>query len=99
MSSAHRGSTFVARHRVTVGLGAAVVALGMAALWIVVVPAKASTTAGLQSLAIRWGHPACWGLLALTGILFAAGVDRRLVSATGWAALACYASFLVATVL
>lgn len=87
------------RHRAVVGFGGAVAAAGMAAAWLVVVPAKADQTNGLQELAIRWGHPLCWAFLALAGVLFAAGVPKRIIDGVLFAAAGCYAAFVAGMVL
>lgn len=84
------------RHRRLLGLGGAAVAAGMTALWLVVVPDKAATTEGVQSLAIRVGHPLSWALLSALGLSVAAGAPRRVRDALAWSALAAYAGFLVA---
>ena len=85
------------RHRVAVGLAAAALATGMAVLWFVVVPDGAATATGWRGVALRYGHGACWALLALTALLYAVRVPRRLPTVTAYAALAAYAAFLVAT--
>ncbi|GAA5161263.1 hypothetical protein [Ornithinimicrobium tianjinense] len=81
------------------GAAGAVAALGMSTLWTVVVPDKADTTAGLQSLAIRWGHPVCWALLAGVGLAVALDAPRRVRDPLAWAALGSYAAFLLALAL
>jgi len=91
--------SWVARHRVALGLAGAVAAGGMAVLWSVVVPERAETTAGWRSAAIRYGHPATWALLSLLGVLVAAGAPRRLRSVVGAMSIASYAAFLAAMVL
>ncbi|WP_458779308.1 hypothetical protein [Arthrobacter sp. D3-16] len=71
----------------------------MTTLWLVVVPEKADQTAGLQELAIRWGHPFCWAFLAAAGILFALDAPKRIIDAAFFAAAGCYAAFLAGIVL
>jgi hypothetical protein len=71
----------------------------MTAAWLVVVPEKADQTAGLQELAIRWGHPLCWAFLAVAGILFAMGTPKRIIKGAFLAAAGCYAAFLAGIVL
>jgi hypothetical protein len=85
--------------RRTLALAGSVVAAGLSALWVVVVPDKAEATTGLQALAIRWGHPGSWALLAVLGAAVAADAPVRLRSALAWSALACYAAFVVALLL
>ena len=85
--------------RRTLALAGSVVAAGLSALWVVVVPDKADATSGLQALAIRWGHPASWALLATLGVAVAADAPVRLRAVLGWSALACYAGFVVALLL
>lgn len=87
------------RHRRLVGVGSAVVAAGMTALWVAVVPDKAAETEGLQSWALRYGHPASWALLTGAALTFAADGPRRVREALAWSALAAYAVFVLALVL
>lgn len=81
------------------GFAGAVVAAAMTGLWLLVVPDKAVSTAGLQSLAIRFGHPAAWALLAAFGLSVATGGSRAVRDGLAWAALACYGAFLAALLL
>ncbi|MGD8199672.1 hypothetical protein ACQE98_03300 [Ornithinimicrobium sp. W1679] len=86
-------------HRRVVGLGGAAAALTLAGIWTVVVPDRADTAAGLQALAVRWGHPLCWLLLAVSGVLYAVRAPSAAVAGAAWAALAAYLVFLGATLL
>lgn len=85
--------------RRTLALAGAVVAAGLSALWVAVVPDRADTTTGLQASAIRWGHPGAWALLAALGLAVAADAPTRLRDVLAWSALACYAAFVVALLL
>ncbi|MDT0166747.1 hypothetical protein Q9R32_14425 [Actinotalea sp. AC32] len=85
-----------ARRRRRLGVVGAVVATGAAALWTVVVPERAETATGLREAAIRYGHPVCWGLLAVVGLLVALDAPRRARDAVAYAAGASYAAFLLA---
>ncbi|MFB9732477.1 hypothetical protein [Ornithinimicrobium kibberense] len=85
--------------RRTVGFVGAVLALAMATLWTVVVPDRATEVDGVRQLAVRWGHPLCWVLLALAGVLYAVRAPAAWVAGVTWAALAAYLLFLGATVL
>ena len=87
------------RRRRALALTGAALSLGMAGLWLVVVPAKVETAAGLQEAAIRWGHPACWALLAVLGVLVAADAPKRARNGVGVAAAVCYAAFVAGMVL
>jgi hypothetical protein len=87
------------RRRRALGLTGAAMAVAMAGLWLVVVPVEAETAVGLQEAAIRWGHPACWALLAVLGVLFAADAPKRARNGVGVAAAVCYAAFLAGMVL
>ncbi len=90
---------FFARHRTPLAVGGLVVSLGLAALWLVVVPERAESTSGAQSWLIRYGHSICWVLLATTAALVLARAPKRAIDLTAWAALAAYVAFLGATVL
>ncbi|SDL23233.1 hypothetical protein SAMN04488242_0876 [Tessaracoccus oleiagri] len=87
------------RHRRTLGVLGAVLAAGMAVLWAFVVPERADEATGLRELAIRAGHPVAWALLAVFGVLVAAGASERARSLVAWAALAAYVAFVAALVL
>ncbi len=96
---ASRIAAALARHRRPVGIIGAVVALALAALWVVVVPGEAAEAQGLQQLALRWAHPLCWLLLAVAGVLHASRAPDRLRDAALWSALAAYGAFLLALAL
>lgn len=81
------------------GFAGAAVAAGMTVVWLVVVPEKADQTDGLQEIAIRWGHPLCWALLTVAGVLFAVGGSKRARDIVCYAAAACYAAFLAGVLL
>lgn len=87
------------RHRTTAGLAGAVASGALAWLWLVVVPGRADEVGGLQEVAIRYGHSACWALLALAALLYAVRAPRPAVAASAWTALAAYLAFLAAVVL
>lgn len=89
-------AAWLERHRRPVGLAAIVIALGLAALWLVVVPEKAATSTGIAAWMLRFGHSLCWLLLAATAALWTARAPRRAVDLTAWAALAAYGGFLLA---
>ncbi|WP_153392751.1 hypothetical protein [Ornithinicoccus halotolerans] len=86
------------RHRRPLGLALTAAAAGMTGLWLVVVPARAEQTSGLQELAIRWGHPACWAFLAVVGVLVAVDAPKRVRDGAGIAAAVCYAAFIAGMV-
>lgn len=91
-----RVTRWLERNRRPAGLAAIAIALGLAALWLVVVPEKAATASGVSSWLLRFGHSLCWLLLAATAALWRARAPRRAVDVTAWAALAAYAGFLLA---
>lgn len=82
------------RHRRPLGVIGAVVAAGMSALWVVVVP-EAEAASGVQEAAIRWGHPLCWALLAIVGVLVALGAPRRIRDGVALLAGGSYAAFVI----
>ncbi|MFC0483721.1 hypothetical protein [Pseudarthrobacter scleromae] len=86
-------------HRKALGLAGAAAAAGMAVVWTVIVPDKAAQTSGVQELAIRWGHPVCWALLAVVGVLVALDAPKRTRDGIAITAAACYAAFLAGTLL
>lgn len=85
--------------RRALALAGAAAAAGMTVVWCVVVPDKADETTGLQSMAIRWGHPATWALLTAFGVLVAVDAPKPLRDAVAWASLGCYAAFWAGMVL
>lgn len=87
------------RHRRTIGLAGAAIAVALAVVWTVVIPERAETATGWQALAIRWGHPLCWVLLAGAAVLFAVDGPPRLRNVLALAAAVSYAAFLAATLL
>ncbi len=90
---------FVERHRTALAVGGLIVSVGLAVLWLFVVPERAATTEGLQQWVIRFGHSVCWALLAATALLVLLRAPKRLVDTTAWTALAAYLAFLAATLL
>lgn len=89
----------VERHRRPVGLAAAAGCLVLAAVWLVVVPEKAVVSTGVQELALRYGHSACWAFLAGAATLYAFRAPRRATATVAGLAFAAYAVFFAATVL
>lgn len=89
----------IERNRTAVGLGGALVAGAMAGLWLVVVPGRVDEVTGLQELALRYGHGACWALVALAALLYALRAPRQAVTTSAWAGLVAYLAFLAAVVL
>ena len=87
------------RRRRFLGAVLALVATGMTAVWLVVVPEEAQRGGGAREIAVRWGHPACWALLAVVGVLIAADAPERLRRAAAIAAAVCYVAFLAGLVL
>jgi hypothetical protein len=91
-----RARSLLERHRTAVGGAAAVVCAVLAVVWLLVVPEQADQAGPLRAAVIRLGHPLCWGLLSVTGVLFAVGAPRPLVQTVAYAALASYGAFLLA---
>ena len=87
------------RYRRVLGIAGAATSAGMTVLWIVVVPEKADATGNVQEFAIRWAHPACWALLTTVGILVASDAPKRVRNPFAYAAAACYAAFVAATLM
>ncbi len=90
---------FVDRYRTPLAIGGLILSLGLAVLWLFVVPERAEATTGVQSWLIRYAHSICWALLATTAVLVLARAPKRAIDLTAWAALAAYAAFLGATLL
>ncbi|MGA8047982.1 MAG: hypothetical protein WCA30_17110 [Dermatophilaceae bacterium] len=86
------------RRQGTIGLVGAAAAAALTVVWLVVVPEKADEVGGVQAALIRYGHPACWALLAGAGVAYATGRPHT-SRVLGYAALACYAAFILAFVL
>lgn len=81
------------------GFTGAVIAAALAVLWTFVVPAKAAAATGWQEIAIRWGHPLCWALLAAVGVMFAVDGPPQIRNALAQAAALAYVAFLAGTLL
>ena len=84
------------RRRRPLGAVGAVIAAGMSALWVVVVPDRVDTVTGVQEVVIRWGHPVCWALLAIVGILVAVAAPKRIRDVVAVLAAGSYAAFVIA---
>ena len=54
----------IEQYRGLVGVTAAIIAAGLALLWLFVVPAKADEVTGVQLVVVRYGHSVCWAFLA-----------------------------------
>ncbi len=89
----------LARHRRLVGAVAGIGAIGLACLWLVLVPERAGQAEGVRAALIRYGHSLCRVLLALAAFLWAARAPRRWVEGVAWSALVAYVAFLLATFL
>lgn len=90
--------TFLDRHRPALAVAATVVSLAVAVTYLFVVPVQAATASGWVRLLLRYGHSACWVLLAAASLCWLFGAPRpgRVLA---WAALACYGAFLAAVLL
>ena len=91
-------ATRPSRRQRTLGLVGALVAGALTVVWLVVVPEKPDASSGVQAALVRYGHSACWALLAGAGLAYAAG-RAHTSRVLGYAALACYAAFVLAFVL
>lgn len=94
-ASSARFRAHIERRRGLIGSVVAVAAIGLAVLWLVVVPEKATTTTGVQSLTIRYAHSLCWVLLAASAGTYALRAPARITRALAWSALGAYAAFLL----
>lgn len=88
--------TFFERHRVVVGIVAAVFALGVATVYFFVVPEEASRATGVVGFVLQYAHSACWLLLATASALWATGRSATLTTTLCYAALITYGLFLAA---
>ncbi len=89
-------TAWVQRHRTPLAATAAVVAAGLAVLWLLVVPDAAREADGLRWMLLRFGHSLTWGLLALAALALALSAPAPAVRWPAYAALACYVAFLAA---
>jgi hypothetical protein len=94
-----RLALWVERHRVVVGAAAAVVAGALTVTWLVVVPDKVDSAGPLQAAVLRYGHPACWALLAVAATAWATRAPRPAIEWPARAALVAYVAFLAALAL
>ena len=99
MGAAVDARRWVATHQRTLGVIGGIACLGLAVVWLVVVPDEASGATGLREALLRYGHSVVWLLLGLSALLFATGGPRRSVEWTATAALAVYIAFVVALVM
>ena len=86
---------FIFRHREIVGACATVFALGVAVLYLFVVPLDPAAEHPLVWAILRYGHSLCWLLLAGAAGLFAANATPRIVSLLAYMALISYGVFIV----
>jgi hypothetical protein len=86
------------RRRRPLGAALAVVAAGVAVVWLLVVPEVPAGAGALRGAVLRWGHAVVWLLLAAAAAAWAAGARRRTVERLAVAALAVYAAFVLALV-
>ena len=98
MTDAGEGSRqgWARRHHRMLGIVGAVIAAALAVVWVFVVPEQAESATGVREAAIRWGHPVCWALLAVVGVLVAVDAPRRLRDGVAVLAAVSYAAFLLA---
>lgn len=90
---------FFTRHRTLLAATGLAVSVGLALLWLVVVPERANETTGVQSWLIRYAHSLCWALLAMVAVLVLARAPQRAIDTAAWSALAAYVAFVAATLL
>lgn len=86
---------FIAAHRKVLGLIAAVIALGVAALYLVIVPEQSENTTGFVKLVLLYGHSLCWLLLAGAFATWALNGPRRIYATLAYSALAVYGIFML----
>jgi hypothetical protein len=77
------------------GLLACGLALAVAIVYLVVVPAEAAAVTGPARWVLQYAHSLCWLLLAAASLGWALRASRRLVSVVAWSALGCYGLFLI----
>jgi hypothetical protein len=80
--------------RTPLGLLACGLALTVAVVYLVVVPAEAAAVTGPARWVLQYAHSLCWLLLAAASLGWALRASRRLVSVLAWSALGCYGLFL-----
>lgn len=86
---------FIARHQHAFAILGIIAALAIAAVYLFVVPSEAANVTGAAWLVLRYGHSACWVLLALAAGLWLVGVSKKIVTWVSYGALACYALFIL----
>ena len=89
---------YIESHRLLAGLGGALIALVVAAVYFIVVPDRAEDVEGIAKIILLYGHSVCWVLIAQACTLWAFG-RGRLGGLLLYVALAVYAIFLVSLIL
>lgn len=86
---------YLAQHHKQFGLAGALLALCVAAIYLVVVPAEAAEATGIQQAILKYGHSLCWVMLAAAS--FASGVKggNKLSGRFLYVALGVYIMFII----
>ncbi|MFZ1360474.1 MAG: hypothetical protein WAS27_00350 [Candidatus Saccharimonadales bacterium] len=85
---------FILQHRKIVGVSATVFALGIAVLYLFVVPLNPESVHRFMWVILRYGHSFCWLLLAGAAGLFAFNFVPRTAGRLAYAALVSYVVFI-----
>ncbi len=91
-------TSFVDKHRLPLGLAAALGCLAVAGIWLRVVPAEADDAEGVVAFILRYGHSIVWMLFAATAVLVAWRAPRRWWHVTAAGAGLTYGAFVAALV-
>src|SRR5699024_9157842 len=89
---------FANRHRRTLGITMAVIAVALTVLDLTVLP-QPDAGEGVRAFVLRWAAPVCWMMIAGVALTWALSVRRTVVNAFAYVAVACWLVYLGARVI
>ncbi|HCH34114.1 MAG: hypothetical protein UY35_C0003G0057 [Candidatus Saccharibacteria bacterium GW2011_GWC2_48_9] len=89
---------YLTRYHVAIGLVATVISLGVAIMYLFVVPIEVSGASEVQKIVLMYGHSLCWFLLSGAGLIWALRGTNRWSTVLLCLGLMVYAVFLITLV-